>query len=65
LPRKNDYGTLKELKALLWNHFETVTSSEKQSIIQLAKYQKHSSEVVNIYFGLTDYGRMKYLIKIY
>jgi hypothetical protein len=64
LPDYHDYGSVKELKALLWNHLERVISEEPHIKQQFVESAKHS-EIVNIHFGMKSFGKMKILLDIY
>ncbi len=65
MPKQEEYGTIKELKALLWNHLEKICREEPQCIPDLESSDDTSSEIVNIYFGMTDYYKIKILLAIY
>ena len=65
LPSHHDYNSLKELKALLWNHLEQVIADEPQVHHHLQKQNDNNSQIVNIHFGMTQFGRMKMLLNIY
>lgn len=64
LPDHYAYGSIKELKALLWNHLETVMAAENHIKWQFKPSPMHS-EIVNIHFGMKSFGKMKILLDIY
>lgn len=64
LPDYRDYGSVKELKALLWNHLERVISEEPHIKQQFGESEKHS-HIVNIHFGMKSFGKIKILLDIY
>ena len=65
LPEFEEYGSVKELKALLWTHLETVIEAEHHQNPQFKADSVKHSQIVNIHFGMTHFGRMKMLLNIY
>lgn len=65
LPSHHDYNSLKELKALLWNHLEQVIADEPRVDKTIQNHNDNNSQIVNIHFGMTQFGRMKMLLNIY
>ena len=64
LPGQQEYGSIKELKAILWNHLERIIINEPHIREELGESEKHS-EIVNIHFGMESFGKMKFLLDIY
>ncbi|CDW91797.1 UNKNOWN [Stylonychia lemnae] len=64
LPSRDDYFSIKELKVLLWNHLERVIKNEPQ-VLLLNKQSQNDHKILNIHFGMTDFGKLKILIRIY
>jgi hypothetical protein len=48
----NDYNSTNELKALLWNHLESIISDEPLTNEEIKPSEKHS-QIVNIHFGMS------------
>jgi hypothetical protein len=66
LPDYHDFNTLNELKARLWIHLEKVIKAEKQvSDHEKLANSPNNDQIVNIYFGLKSFGKMKILMTIY
>lgn len=61
-PHKN----IKELKAYLWCWVEYIQENESQNAIhpKTGTIDENQNRVMNINFGLNDYERMKYLLKM-
>jgi hypothetical protein len=59
MPRYKDYANLKELKAKLWNHLEAILQNEPHCNPGLEDSKADHTQIVNIYFGLTQFNRLK------
>lgn len=59
---------MRALKAELWNYIENVCDKEpKNKILVNPKtniIDENQNTLMNINFGLTDYGRLKYMLKM-
>lgn len=63
LPEREAFNSVKELKALLWDYLEKVVKDEKS----IFKNQNGANihKIMNIHFGLTDFSKLKILMKTY
>eukprot|EP00347_Sterkiella_histriomuscorum_P022647 403337690 len=63
LPPREEFNSIKELKAQLWNHLEQVVKQEPS--IQNDQNIANNQKIMNIHFGLSDFSKLKILIQIY
>lgn len=62
LPQIKHYKNEQILKVLLWQHFEEIIKTSSQQIKCLAKTQKYHKQIIEIFFGMQDYGSIKKLV---
>eukprot|EP00347_Sterkiella_histriomuscorum_P019500 403341392 len=65
LPSSLLLKNLQEYKALLWDHIENVIGRERQCIEKLSDNTIDHTQIVNIHFGMSDYGKIKILLMVY
>ena len=57
LPPLREYKHQQILKVLIWDHLTKVIKETPQQLKQLQRTQKYQNQIVDIFFGCSNYGR--------
>ena len=60
------HKTVRELKAEMWTWMEAVNQKERHKMVNPGNevLDENQDTVMNVQFGLTDYGRLKYMLRM-